>query len=93
MNSTTQFSSIQRSRHQLEQLWQAPQAQQPAPSSWLKRFSQWLLQSLTDSDRVRLWTKITPTGTQWYAYDPKTQRRFSCHSEADLRTWLENRHR
>ena len=92
MNSTTQFSSVQRSRHQLEQLWQTPQTQKTESNAWLKRFGQWLLQSLTDSDQVRLWTKITPTGTQWYAYDPKTQRRFSCHSEADLRTWLENRH-
>lgn len=92
MNSITQFSSTQSSRHRLEQLWQTSQTQQPESHSWLNRFGQWLLNALTDSDQVRLWTKITPTGTQWYAYDPKTQRRFSCHSEADLRTWLENRY-
>ena len=102
MNSFTQFSSAQRfssgetasTHRQLEQLWQAPATQQSTESStWLQRFGQWLLQSLTDSDQVRLWTKITPTGTQWYAYDPKSQRRFSGHSELELRTWLENRHR
>ena len=94
MNSFTQFSSTQRSRHQLEQLWQAPTIQQPTESgTWFKHLGQWLLQSLTDSDQVRLWTKITPTGTQWYAYDPKTHGRFAGHSELELRTWLENRHR
>jgi len=94
MNSFTQFSSTQQSRHQLEQLWQTPTTQQSTEfSNRLQRFGQWLLQSLTDSDQVRLWTKITPTGTQWYAYDPKTQGRFAGHSESELRIWLENRHR
>ena len=94
MNSFTQFSSpAERSRYQLEQLWQTPQTpKQPETHTWLKQFGQWLLQALTDSDQVRLWTKITPSGTQWYAYDPKTQRRFSGHSEAELRTWLEERY-
>ena len=95
MNSFSQFSSTafnsERSRQQLEQLWQPPQVQ-PTESSIWERFGQWLLQSLTDSDQVRLWTKITPNGTQWHAYDPKTDRRFSCHSESELRVWLENRY-
>lgn len=94
MNRFSQLSpSAMQSRQQLERLWQTPQTQQPdEKTAWLKRLGQWLLQSLTDSEQVRLWTKITPTGTQWYAYDPKTQRRFSCHSEADLRMWLETRY-
>lgn len=94
MNSFTQFSSsTQQSRRQLEQLWQTPKTlQQSEHSAWLKRFGQWLLQALTDSDQIRLWTKITPSGTQWYAYDPKTQRRFAGHSEAELRAWLEGRY-
>ena len=95
MNSFSQLSSgaavTARSRQQLEQLWKTSQPRPNQSKAW-KRFGQWLLQILTDSDQVRLWTKITPTGTQWYAYDPKTDRRFSCHSESDLRVWLESRH-
>ena len=93
MNSFTQLpSSTARSRQQLERLWYTPEAPKSAHHPWLKRLGQWLLQALTDSDQVRLWTKITPTGTQWYAYDPKTQRRFSGHSETALRAWLEERY-
>ena len=92
MTSFTQFStSTQRSCSLLER--QTSHSQQSESNTWLKRFGRWLLQSLTDSNQVRLWTKITPTGTQWYAYDPSTQCRFSCNSEAELRTWLENRYR
>ena len=63
-----------------------------AKAPWYQRLGQWLLASLTDSQQVRVWTKITPNGTQWNAYDPNIQRRFSGYSEADLRTWLEQRH-
>ncbi|MGI8932479.1 MAG: hypothetical protein ACR2FS_00240 [Phormidesmis sp.] len=94
MNSSTQLSpSAQRSCYQPKQLWQPAHSPQPKYSGWLKHFGRWLLQSLTDSEQVRLWTKITPTGTQWHAYDPRTQRRFSCHSEAELRAWLEDCYR
>lgn len=94
MNSFAQISSsTQRSYYLPEQPCQSPYSSHPKSSTWLKRFGRWLLKSLTDSNQVRLWTKITPTGIQWYAYDPSTQCRFSCHSEAELRTWLENRHR
>lgn len=93
MNSFTQFpSSAARSRQQLKRLWHTPEAPKSESNQWLKRLGQWLLQALTDSDQVRLWTKITPTGTQWYAYDPKTQRRFAGHSETELRAWLEERY-
>ncbi|MGB7087148.1 MAG: hypothetical protein WBD47_16430 [Phormidesmis sp.] len=105
MNSFTQFSSSgqfydpysptqQAAAQRLERSLQAPQKTQSTASlSWTKRLGQWILQALTDSDQVRLWTKITPNGVQWFAYDPRTQRSFACHSEADLRVWLEQRYR
>ena len=94
MNSCNQLSS---STHRFcdlpEHPWQPSYSSALKSSIWLKRFGQWLLQSLTDSQQVRLWTKITPAGLQWYAYDPITQCRFSFDSEVELRAWLENRHR
>ena len=93
-DSASQQSSIT-SRQQLEQLWQASPARRPPLKSadpWYKQLGRFLMQSLTDSDQVRIWTKITPNGTQWSAYDPKLQRRFSAYSEAEMRTWLEQRH-
>ena len=82
------------SRQQLEQLWQAspslPQLKSSDP--WYKQLGRFLIESLTDSDQVRIWTKVTLNGTQWNAYDPKRQRRFSAYSEAEMRTWLEQRH-
>lgn len=78
----------------LEQLLKSsPSLPQPDPRApWYQRLGQWLLTTLTDSQQVRVWTKITPNGTQWNAYDPATGRRFSGYSEADLRTWLERRY-
>ncbi|MGC1216735.1 MAG: hypothetical protein WA883_04630 [Phormidesmis sp.] len=94
MNSFTRLSSsTQRFCYLPEHPCHPFHSSHPESSTWLKRFGQWLLQSLADSNQVRLWTKITPAGIQWYAYDPSTQRRFSCHSEAELRVWLENRYR
>ncbi|MGB3299926.1 MAG: hypothetical protein WBA76_16795 [Phormidesmis sp.] len=95
-NSTSQASVT--SRQQLEQLWLASPSlrllqSQPKPSApWYKQLGRFLMQSFTDGDQVRVWTKITPNGTQWKAYDPKLQRSFSAYSEAELRTWLEQRH-
>lgn len=92
-SSASQASHVM-SRQQLEQLWHAsPSLPQLKPSDpWYKQLGRFLMQSLTDSDQVRIWTKITPYGTQWSAYDPKLQRRFSAYSEAEMRTWLEQRH-
>jgi hypothetical protein len=100
MNSFNSFSNSTSStqlaaRQRLEQLWQAS-LPVPLPTShtpWYQRFGQWLVQVLTDSDQIRVWTKITPKGTQWCAYDPQRDRRFAGYSEADLRTWLEQRYR
>jgi hypothetical protein len=100
MNSFNSFpnstSSAQlAARQRLEQLWQAslPVSVPASNTPWYHRFGQWLVQVLTDSDQIRVWTKITPNGTQWCAYDPQLDRRFAGYSEADLRTWLEQRYR
>ncbi len=99
MNSTNQFSMTSRSaiattQAQLEQILKSsPSLSQPkSHTPWYRRIGQWLLASLTDAQQVRVWTKITPKGIQWSAYDPNIKRSFSCYSEADLRTWLEQRH-
>ena len=102
MNSINQFptsadaanASIATTQARLEQLLKSsPSLPQPnAHTPWYQRLGQWLLTSLTDTQQVRIWTKITPNGTQWSAYDPNSQRRFSCYSEAELRAWLEQRH-
>ncbi len=106
MNSTNRFSnqylqasntaipSIADTQARLEQLLKSsPSLPQSGPRTpWYQRLGQWLLASLTDNQQVRVWTKITPNGTQWNAYDPNLQRSFSAYSEADLRTWLEQRH-
>lgn len=100
MNSFNSFSNQTSSsplatRQRLEQLLQtsAPVPLPTLKAPWYQRLGQWFVQTLTDSDQVRVWTKITPNGTQWCAYDPLRDRRFAGYSEADLRTWLEQRYR
>lgn len=94
LSSNATNPSMVATQAKLEQLLKSspslPQTELPAP--WYQRLGQWLLATLTDSQQVRVWTKITPNGTQWNAYDPNIQRRFSAYSEAGLRTWLEQRH-
>ncbi len=104
MNSFSSFSnrasaSQLKTRQQLEKLWRVssplpqPALETPAlETPWYKHLGQWLVQGLTNSEQVRVWTKITPNGMQWCAYDPQRDRRFSGYSEADLRTWLEQRY-
>lgn len=102
MNSSNQFSlasnavnpSVAATQARLEQLLKSSASlrQPESHTPWYQRLGQWLLTSLTDSQQVRVWTKITPNGTQWNAYDPAIGRSFSGYSEADLRTWLEQRH-
>ncbi|MGC1308685.1 MAG: hypothetical protein WA885_15780 [Phormidesmis sp.] len=79
-------------RQQLEQLWQST-APEPAVAARWQKIGRWLLAALTDSQQVRVWTRITPAGTKWYAYDPQLGRSVAYHSEDDLRAWLEQRHR
>lgn len=90
--------------YKLERLWKASPAertterdlQAPSPS-WhqrlgLQEIGQWLLNSLTGSQQLRIWTKHTKAGMQWCAYDSARDQSVSCNSEEELRTWLEQRH-
>lgn len=86
-----------RLEERLEKSWRLPTVQRPLPKEhpprgpW-RQIGQWLLRSLTDSQQIRVWTRVTPRGTRWYAYDPASNRRVICDSEQALRTWLEQRH-
>ena len=105
MNSFSQFSAhlsthpapstSHTTRQRLGQLWINPEPAKTTPAgstTWYGRLGQWLLHSLTDGEQVRIWTKLTPSGIQWHAYDPKRQRKFSGTSEEALRSWLEQRY-
>jgi hypothetical protein len=93
-SSNLQLSDQQR----LERLWQLPTAPSKVsnfkfkPSSLLKQLGNWLLHSLTNSQQIRLWTKPTPAGNVWFAYDPTTGQTVQRLSEADMRSWLEKRY-
>ncbi len=86
-------------RQHLEQLWRVPptphKADSIAPpiSRWMKSAASSLVDLLTNSQQVRVWTKKTSTDTLWFAYDPTTEQTISRTSEAGLRSWLEQRHR
>ena len=94
---TSHITSLHRQR--LEKLWAptsstatpAPTAQ-PAITAWLKQVGTGLLNAMTNSQQLRIWTKITPNGLQWHAYDPSSGHKFSAQSEEELRIWLETRH-
>ncbi|KPQ36929.1 MAG: Phage virion morphogenesis family [Phormidesmis priestleyi Ana] len=93
-NSDRSQRSLIFEQQRLEQLWKTspslPKIENHTP--WYKKLGQALVQYLTDNQSVRIWTKITPQGTQWCAYDPKQQRSFSSYTETDLQTWLEQRY-
>ncbi|MEO0770734.1 MAG: hypothetical protein AAFY72_15140 [Cyanobacteria bacterium J06649_4] len=109
MNSFGWFSSgspsVQQNRRQLERLWQTPPAEHVTTEQFVagstadRKQDKWqqlgrrLYQTLTDTQQVRIWTKHTKAGMVWCAYDPVSDRRKTCHSESDLRAWLETRHR
>ena len=94
---TSHITSLHRQR--LEKLWvptssttaPAPTAQ-PAITAWLKQVGTWLLNAMTNSQQLRIWTQITPNGLQWHAYDPSSGHKFLAQSEEELRIWLETRH-
>lgn len=87
-----------KARQQLEKTWQRSPAERAStpvkatPRPWLHRLSYWLLENLTNSQQLRVWTQHTSTGVQWHAYDPIRKQKAVCNSEAELRAWLETRH-
>ena len=95
--------STARDRQHLEKLWcvsstsHRPNQDGPKRSAlpifyWLKLVSGSLVSFLTGTQQLRIWTKNTRTGLQWFAYDPTTEKTISHTSEEGLRAWLEQRH-
>ncbi|NJM97494.1 MAG: hypothetical protein HC800_10270 [Phormidesmis sp. RL_2_1] len=81
----------------LERLYQSSSASRSTDFSigrpnLFKQVGQWLLQFLTDSQQVRIWTKESGNGTLWYAYDPAIEQGIARVSEDELRRWLESRY-
>lgn len=88
MQSYTNASSsarLERQRHQLEQLWQAPQRSFPGGKQ-LKQFGSWLLAVLTPTDSLT----IRETSNGWSVQEAGQMRHFD--SEDAVRIWLEQRH-
>jgi len=90
--------STTRDRQHLEQLWRIPPTSHRTERTaipllrWIKATGNSLVNLLTDTKQMRIWTRNTRTGTLWYAYDPTTEQTISQTSEEGLRTWLEQRH-
>ncbi|MGJ3245393.1 MAG: hypothetical protein ACFE0I_04880 [Elainellaceae cyanobacterium] len=69
--------------------------------SLLLRFSQLLrtlcrstVRFLTQGPEIRIWqTKSRNGAIRWHAYDPSTDQRVTLSSEAEIRSWLEQRYR
>ncbi|HEY9738675.1 MAG TPA: hypothetical protein V6D06_20420 [Trichocoleus sp.] len=47
---------------------------------------------LTNGSSLRVWTRQRNGHMIWHVYDPMTERRQQFSSEAELRSWLENRY-
>ncbi len=59
----------------------------------LKAIWQRLIRAITDSKELQVWKKTDRHGhTYWHAYDPTTQRSISLGSEAEMRSWIEQRY-
>ena len=93
-NPSSKFSAARPAaqRKQFENQYWFHRSSEASEHGLFKRLGSWLLAFFTDAQQIRIWTKETPSGLIWYAYDPATQRRISRVSEGDLRVWLEARH-
>lgn len=92
---SSNLQKLEVQRRQLEQQWQqATPAQRlrQVSSSWLRAAGQWLLQTLTEGDQLRIWTKETKQGTLWCVRDPIDDRYHQFDSENTMRVWLEQRY-
>ena len=91
---SSNLQNLERQRRQLERLWQPTPAQRirQAASHWLHHAGTWLVQTLTEGDQLRIWTRETKQGTRWYAYNPVDGIHQTFDSEEGLRVWLEQRY-
>ena len=88
------LSELEIQRRQLEQLWQPTPTERfrQAAGSWMRAAGQWLVQTLTAGNQLRIWTQETKQGSRWFAYNPMDGRHHQFDSEDALRVWLEQRH-
>lgn len=76
---------------------QQPSRQSSAPSSLrqtLQSLGTGLLYWLVNGSEIRVRRSTLPNGeTRWNAYDPQGNRRIRQATDAELRTWIEQRYR
>jgi hypothetical protein len=59
----------------------------------LKAIWQRLIRTITNSKELQVWKTTDRHGhTYWHAYDPTTERSISVDSEAEMRSWIEQRY-
>lgn len=60
---------------------------------WFGQIWKFLVDVLTSGSEPRIWERHDRTGKPyWYIYDPATHESVHCFSQAEIRTWLENRY-
>ncbi|ESA36278.1 hypothetical protein N836_08015 [Leptolyngbya sp. Heron Island J] len=88
------FQELEVKRRQLERLWQPTPVERLRQKSGhlLRAAGQWLVQSLTEGNQLRIWLKETKKGSYWCVYDPSCGLHRQFDSEEALRVWLEQRY-
>ncbi|MGD1953315.1 MAG: hypothetical protein ACFB14_27265 [Leptolyngbyaceae cyanobacterium] len=91
---SSNLQELEVQRQQLERLWQPTPVQRirKISNTWLRAAGQWLIQSLTEGNQLRIWVKETKQSTAWYVYDPASSVQRQFDSEEALRIWLEQRY-
>lgn len=70
----------------------ATQPQTGGLAAALKEAGQAFVNFLASGNDLRIWTRQRHGHLIWHVYDPMTEHRQQFSSEADLRSWLENRY-
>ncbi|MBT9315016.1 hypothetical protein [Leptothoe spongobia] len=92
---SSNLQKLEVQRRQLEHLWQPTTPAQKikqASSNLLRNAGQWLVQTLTEGDQLRIWTTETSEGTRWCVRNPVDDMQHQFDSEEALRVWLEQRY-
>lgn len=91
---SSNLKELEVQRRQLEQRWQPTPSQRfrQVSGKWLRTAGQWLLQTLTEGNQLRIWTKETKSGTRWCVYNPTDGKHQQFGSENAMRVWLEDRY-
>ena len=91
---SSNLQELEVQRQQLERLWQPTPVQRirKISTTWLRAAGQWLVQSLTEGNQLRIWVKETRQGSSWCVYDPASSAKRQFDSEEALRIWLEQRY-